>query len=250
VPAVDLNADVGEGAGAGGDDDALLDVVTSASVACGVHAGDADTMRRTVEAATRRGVVVGAHPSYPDREGFGRRAMDMPPAQVAEEVLAQVRALDAWARAAGTRVRYVKPHGALYHRMADDEACARAVAEACLEAGELFLMAPAGSRAVHVAESAGVRVATEAFADRAYDSDGRLVPRADPGAVLTDPDEVARRALGIAVDHRVSAVDGTMISLAPSSICVHGDTPGADVLARHVRRALEGAGVAVLPFVS
>jgi len=250
VPAVDLNADVGEGAGAGGDDDALLDVVTSASVACGVHAGDADTMRRTVEAATRRGVVIGAHPSYPDREGFGRRPMDMPPAQVAEEVLAQVRALDAVARAVGTSVRYVKPHGALYHRMADDEACARALAEACHEAGELFLMAPAGSRAVDVAESAGVRVATEAFADRAYDRRGRLVPRADPGAVLTDPEEVASRAVAIAVDHRVRAVDGTMITVAAASICVHGDTPGADVLARRVRDALEGAGVALLPFAS
>ncbi len=250
MPSVDLNADVGEGAGADGDDDALLDVVTSASVACGVHAGDPDTMRRTLEAAARRGVVVGAHPSYPDREGFGRRAMDMAPARVAEEVLAQVRALDALARVSGTRVRYVKPHGALYLRMADDEACARAIAEACHHAGELFLVAPAGSRAVQVAASAGVRVATEAFADRAYDSQGRLVPRADPGAVLTDPEEVARRAVAIAVDHRVSAVDGTMISLVASSICVHGDTPGADVLARRVRAALEGAGVALLPFTS
>jgi 5-oxoprolinase (ATP-hydrolysing) subunit A len=250
VPAVDLNADVGEGADADGHDDALLDVVTSASVACGVHAGDPNTMRRTVEAAAQRGVVVGAHPSYPDREGFGRRPMDMAPAQVVEEVLAQVGALDAWARAFGTRVRYIKPHGALYHRMADDEACARALAEACHEAGELFLMAPAGSRAVDVAESAGVRVAAEAFADRAYDPQGRLVPRANPGAVLTDPEEVASRAVGIAVDHRVGAIDGTMISVAASSICVHGDTPGADVLARRVRRALEGAGVALLPFAS
>ena len=204
-------------------------------------------MRRTVEATARRGVVVGAHPSYPDREGFGRRPMDLAPAQITEEVLAQVGALDAWARTFGTRVRYVKPHGALYHRMADDEDCARALAAACRDAGDLFLMAPAGSRAVEVAESAGVRVATEAFADRAYEPHGRLVPRADHGAVLTDPEEVARRAVGIAVDHAVRAVDGTMISLAASSICVHGDTPGADALARRVRRALEDAGVALVP---
>jgi UPF0271 protein len=250
VASVDLNADVGEHVGADEDDDALLDVVTSASVACGVHAGDADTMRRTVEAATRRGVVVGAHPSYPDRESFGRRPMDLTPAQVVEEVLAQVSALDAWARTFGTRVRYVKPHGALYHRMADDDVCARALAEACRVAGDLFLLAPAGSRAIEVVESAGVQVAGEAFADRAYEPHGRLVSRTSPGAVLTDPEEVARRAVGIAVDHRVRATDGTMIPLAASSICVHGDTPGAGVLAQRVRRALEEAGVALRGFVS
>jgi UPF0271 protein len=249
VSSVDLNADVGEGVGADEGDDALLDVVTSASVACGVHAGDAATMRRSVEAASRRGVVVGAHPSYPDREGFGRRPMDQTPSQVTEEILAQVTALDAVARRSSTRVRYVKPHGALYHRMADDEAIARAVARACIEAGDLVLLAPAGSSAVAVAESAGVRVATEAFADRAYDPEGRLVLRTIPGAVLTDPVDVARRAVGIAVEHRLRAVDGTTINVTASSICVHGDTPGADIVARAVRRALEGAGVAVAPFV-
>ena len=249
MPTVDLNADVGENAGADGDD-LLLDEVTSASVACGVHAGDPDTMRRTVEAATRRGVVVGAHPSYPDREGFGRRQMEMSPAQVTAEVLAQVGALDAIARGCGTRVRYVKPHGALYHRMAEDEACARAIAQACEQAGGLVLLAPAGSVAVEIAESVGVRVATEAFADRAYGPDGRLVSRAVAGAVLTDPEEVARRAVAIAVEHRVPATDGTTIAVTASSICVHGDTPGVEVLARRVRRALEGVGVALIPFVS
>jgi len=249
---VDLNADVGEGAGPVGDggDDALLDLVTSASVACGVHAGDPATMRRTVEAATRRGVVVGAHPSYPDREGFGRRPMDLAPAQVTEEVVRQVAALDAVARGCGTRVRYVKPHGALYHRMAEDAQCARAVADALLEVGGLALLAPTGSRAVEVAESAGVRVATEAFPDRAYGPDGRLAPRTVAGSVLTDPVEVARRAVGIVVDHQVTAVDGTSITMAASSICVHGDTPGAEMLARHVRGALERAGVTLLPFVT
>jgi 5-oxoprolinase (ATP-hydrolysing) subunit A len=244
---VDLNADVGEGVGTGGDG-ALLDVVTSASVACGVHAGDLDTMRRTVAAAAARGVVVGAHPSYPDRDGFGRRPMDLSPAQVAEEVLSQLGALDTVARAAGTRVRYVKPHGALYHRMADDEDCAGAVAGALRDAGDLMLLAPAGSRAVEVAESLGVRVATEAFADRAYGADGRLAPRSAPGSVLTDAGEVARRALGIVLDHEVAALDGSTIALGASSICVHGDTPGAPMLARHVRRALEDAGVVLVAF--
>ncbi|MDR3650215.1 MAG: LamB/YcsF family protein, partial [Acidimicrobiales bacterium] len=194
-PSVDLNADVGEGAGgdsaagahgaAGGDraagDEVLLDLVTSASVACGVHGGDPGTMRRTVEAAARRGVVVGAHPSYPDREGFGRRPMDIAPAQVTTEVRHQVEALDSLARRCGTRVRYVKPHGALYHRMADDEECALAVADALRQVGDLVLLAPAGSRTLGLVASTGVRIATEAFADRAYRPDGRLAPRGAAG---------------------------------------------------------------------
>jgi UPF0271 protein len=248
--AIDLNADVGEGAGADGTDGALLDLVTSASVACGFHAGEPATMRRTVEAAARRGVIVGAHPSYPDRAGFGRRPMDIAPARVTDDVLYQVGALDALARAGGTCVRFVKPHGELYRRMADDEACARAVAEAVRSVGDLVLLVPAGSGAVEVAAAMGMRVATEAFADRAYQADGRLAPRTVLGAVLTDPDEVAARAVGIAVDRRVRAVDGTTIALEASSICVHGDTPGAEVLARGVRQALEAAGVTLLPFVS
>lgn len=263
-PSVDLNADVGEGAGgdsaagapgaAGGDraagDEVLLDLVTSASVACGVHGGDPGTMRRTVEAAARRGVVVGAHPSYPDREGFGRRPMDIAPAQVTTEVRHQVEALDSLARRCGTRVRYVKPHGALYHRMADDEECALAVADALRQVGDLVLLAPAGSRTLGLVASTGVRIATEAFADRAYRPDGRLAPRGAAGSVLTDPGEAVRQAVAIAVDHRVRAVDGTTIDLDASSICVHGDTPGAGMLARRVREALESAGVTLLPFVT
>ncbi|MGD0381610.1 MAG: 5-oxoprolinase subunit PxpA, partial [Acidimicrobiales bacterium] len=235
-----MNADVGEGAG---NDELLLDLVTSASVACGVHAGDTDTMRRTVRGAARRGVVVGAHPSYPDREGFGRHPMDMAPALITQHVLAQVAALDAVARECGTEVRYVKPHGALYLRMADDEACARAVVEAVREAGDLILLAPAGTGAVEVAASLGVRVATEAFADRAYLPDGRLAPRTDDGALHRDPDEVTRRALRIAIDHEVTAVDGTTLALTATSICLHGDTPGAAVMARRVRSELERLGV-------
>ena len=244
---MDLNADVGEGVKG---DDALLDVVTSASVACGVHAGDRSTMRRTVRAALARGVVVGAHPSYPDRAGFGRRPMDLSPTRITEETLAQVRALQEVARTVETEVRYVKPHGALYNRMAEDDACARAVADAVRLAGDLVLLVPAGSSAVGVALAAGVRVATEAFADRAYTPEGRLVPRRDPGSVITDAEAVTMRALSIALSHVVAAVDGSMLTLDASSICVHGDTPGAARLARSVRDGLVAAGLTLRPFAS
>ena len=247
---VDLNADVGEGAGAAGDDEVLLDLVTSASVACGVHAGDAGTMRRTVEAAARRGVVVGAHPSYPDRAGFGRRPMDMPPAEVTEEVLAQVGALDTVARACGTVVRFVKPHGALYLHMADDARCARAVAEALRAARRPGPAGPGGVGAVEVAD-----VGRGTSRHRGLRRPRLPVQRPPgatlaPGAVLTDPAEVARRALRLAVDHEATTVEGTVIGLTASSICVHGDTPGAGEAARQVRTTLEGAGVTLLPFVS
>lgn len=219
-------------------------------MACGVHAGDTETMRRTVRGAARRGVVVGAHPSYPDRGGFGRRPMDLAPALITEHVLAQVAALDAVARECGTEVRYVKPHGALYLRMADDQSCARAVVEAVREAGDLVLLAPAGTGAVEVAASMGVRVATEAFADRAYLPDGRLAPRSVDGAVLSDPADVTRRAVHIALYHEVTAVDGSTVAVTASSICVHGDTPGAGAMARQVRSELERFGVTLASFVS
>ena len=241
---MDLNADVGEGAP---DDEALLDVVTSASVACGGHTGDADTMRRTVTAAAARGVVVGAHPSYPDRAGFGRRPLDLEPARAAAAVARQVDALDAVARACGVGVRYVKPHGALYHRMAEDEACARAVAEV-VGAGGRVLVCLAGSAGAQAARECGVTVVTEGFADRGYEADGRLTPRQERGALHTEPDEVARRALAIARGQPVAARDGSALVVQASSICVHGDTPGAGALARHVRRALEAGGVIVAPF--
>ena len=234
---VDLNADVGEGAP---DDDALLDVVTSASVACGVHAGDAATMARTVEAAATRGVVVGAHPSYPDRAGFGRRTLEMSPAQITDEVGRQVDALAAVARAAGVAVRYVKPHGALYNRMADDEACARAVAEAVRAGGGRVLVCLAGSPGAAIARECGVTVATECFADRGYRPDGRLAPRGEPGALHTDADEVARRAVSLATGAGVPALDGSHVAVTASTICLHGDTPGAAALARRVRRRPRG----------
>lgn len=245
---IDLNADVGEGVGPD-DDAAILDVVTSASVACGFHAGDPARMRRTVELARQRGVVIGAHPSYADRAGFGRRPLDVAPAQVAADVLYQLGALEALARAAGTAVRYVKPHGALYHRMADDAACARAVVEAVASIRDdlVLLVAPA-SVALQVATACGLRAVAEGFADRAYLPDGRLAPRDTPGAVITDASLVAERAVALAVEHSIPATDGTPVRVEARSICLHGDTPGSASLARAVRSALEGAGVTLAPF--
>jgi 5-oxoprolinase (ATP-hydrolysing) subunit A len=248
VTVIDLNADVGEEAGGPHGDSPLLDVVTSASVACGFHAGDSSVMRRTLSDAVARQVVIGAHPSYPDRAGFGRREVDRSPHQVADDVLYQVGALEALARREGTRVRYVKAHGALYHRIGEDEAYAQAFCEAVRAIGDLVLLAPYGSVAVDVAERLGLEVATEAFADRGYLPDGHLAPRDRPGAVLTDADEVAARAVRMATDHQVVAVDGSIVSMAATSFCVHGDTPGALTLAQKVRGALTAAGFTLRSF--
>lgn len=250
MPVIDLNADVGEEASGADGDAAILDVVTSASVACGFHAGDPSVMRRTLGDAVARQVVVGAHPSYPDRPGFGRRDMAISPTRLTDDLLYQIGALDGLARSYSARVRYVKPHGALYHRMAEDDACARAVCQALRAYGNLALLAPYGSLSIAVAEQLGVEVATEAFADRAYLPDARLAPRGDAGAVVTDADEVAARAVSLAADHRVVATDGSWIPVAASSICIHGDTPGSAVLARRVRDALADAGIGLESFVT
>jgi len=248
---LDLNSDLGEGYGrwALGDDTALLEVVTSANVACGFHAGDPATIDRTVRAAVERGVSVGAQVSYPDLAGFGRREMDVAPADLTADVLYQLGALEAFARAAGSRVRYVKPHGALYNRIARDPVQAAAVVEAVRRYDPaLPLLTLPGSAAMDAARDAGVPAVAEGFADRAYTADGRLVSRRDPGAVLHDPDQVAARALVMATEHRVEAVDGTQVAVEVRSLCVHGDTPGAVDLARQVRAALERAGVTLEPF--
>ncbi|MGH9029895.1 MAG: LamB/YcsF family protein [Acidimicrobiales bacterium] len=250
MPAVDLNADLGEEAGGGSVDEPVLDVVTSASIACGFHAGDPALMSRTLEAARRRGVTVGAHPSYADREGFGRVDREVEPHRLTDDVLYQIGGLDALARACGAQVRYVKPHGALYNRMAKDESYAAAVCEAIRAFGGLMLLAPAGSSALEVAKGLGIKAVGEVFADRAYLSDARLAPRSSPGAVLTDPSEVALRAVSLATGRGVRSVDGTQLDLAGSSICLHGDTPGAVEVARRVRSALEDAGVTLSAFAS
>lgn len=248
---IDLNADLGESFGAWtmGADDKLLGVVTSANVACGFHAGDPLTMRRTAADAAARGVRVGAHPAYRDLAGFGRRFLDVAPDELAADVLYQLGALDAACRAAGTRVRYVKPHGALYNAIVHHEAQARAVVEAvaAFDASLPILGLP-GSAVLREAERAGLRPVVEAFADRAYTPAGTLVSRREPGAVLHDPQQVAARMVRLVTEGVITAVDGNEVTVAAESICVHGDSPGAVDMARQVRLALEAAGVRIGSF--
>jgi UPF0271 protein len=239
---MDLNADLGEGFGQWslGDDDALLSVVTSANVACGFHAGDAGIMREVCAGAVQHGVVIGAQVGYRDLAGFGRRRIDYDLKQLRDELIYQVGALQALARSEGATVKYVKPHGALYHQ-ADQ---AEAIVEAA-EAVNLALYCAPESVLATAAGDAGVPVIFEGFADRAYRADGTLLPRGKPGSVIGDTEEVVARALLMAVDQRVIALDGTIVPHNVDSICLHGDTPGAVTLARNVRAALEEAGVPV-----
>lgn len=245
---IDLNSDLGESFGHWrlGDDAALLRVVSSANVACGFHAGDPRVMRATVAAAREAGVAVGAHPGYPDLRGFGRVPMRLPPDAVRDDVLYQIGALAAFAGAEGVRLAHVKPHGALYNAMVDDPELALAVAEAVGELDDaLPMMVLAGSAAERALEAAGVPILREGFLDRAYLADGSLVPRGTPGAVHTDADRVVAQALSLARDGRVRATDGSDLQLRVDTLCIHGDTPSAVVLAGRVREALEAAGVQV-----
>lgn len=248
---VDLNSDLGESFGAWtmGDDAALLRIVSSANVACGFHAGDSSTMLATCRQAAAEGVTVGAHVSYRDLAGFGRRAMDVPPGELRDEVLYQLAALAGLARVAGTAVRYVKPHGALYNRIVHDPVQARAVVDAVLAFDpSLALLGLAGSAVEQAAGEAGLRFVREAFVDRGYRPDGTLVPRGEPGALLSDPVAIASRAVRMAVEGTVDAADGTAIAVQVDSLCVHGDTPGAVAMAQAVSDALAAAGVTVEPF--
>jgi UPF0271 protein len=248
---IDLNADLGEGFGAWsmGDDDALLEVVTSANVACGFHAGDARTMRRVCEQAVARGVAVGAQVGYRDLPGFGRRFIDVDPDELTQDVVAQLGALAAFARIAGDRVRYVKPHGALYNAIVTHEEQAAAVVAAVVDVDRtLPVLGLPGSVFLRLAAEAGLPTVDEAFADRAYTPDGALVPRRLPGAVLHDVDEIAARCVAMATGGLVHSGDGTELRLTPASICVHGDTPGAVDIARRVRAELTAAGVELAPF--
>ncbi|MFK4101718.1 LamB/YcsF family protein [Streptomyces sp. NPDC019531] len=252
MTSIDLNADLGEGFGRWRltDDEQLLSVVTSANVACGFHAGDAATMRRVCELAAARGVRIGAQVSYRDLAGFGRRAMDVPSAELTAEVAYQIGALEVFARAAGTRVSYVKPHGALYNRVVHDEEQAAAVIDGVLLADtELPVLGLPGSRLLEAAGKAGLPGVTEAFADRAYTEEGTLVPRGQEGAVVTEPESVVERSVGLARDRTVITRSGARIEVDARSLCVHGDTPGAVNLARRVRERLESSGVRVEAFV-
>jgi UPF0271 protein len=247
---IDLNCDMGEGFGAWamGDDEAIAPLVSSVNVACGFHASDPGTMRRTVRLAKRHGVAVGAHPSYPDRVGFGRRALAATPDEVRDDVTYQLGALLAFCRAEGVPLRHVKPHGALYNAAAGDEALARGICEAVRDVDPaLVVVALAGSRMLGVARGLGLTAVGEAFADRAYTPAGALVSRREPGAVLHDPAAVTARVVRMARERRVTAVDGSDVALDAGTVCIHGDTPGAAALARAVRAALEREGVAVRP---
>ncbi|MEO7059789.1 MAG: 5-oxoprolinase subunit PxpA [Lapillicoccus sp.] len=250
---IDLNSDLGEGFGQWrlGDDEALLDVVTSANVACGFHAGDASIMRAVCEQAAERGVVIGAQVGYRDLPGFGRRFIDIEPQALTQDVVYQVGALQAFARIAGSRVAYVKPHGALYNAIVHHEEQAAAVVEAVVALDPtLPVLGLPGSVWLRQAHEAGLTTVSEAFADRAYTPEGTLVSRRLPGAVLTDASEIARRCVAIATGQPVTDVDGGPLTLAADSLCVHGDTAGAVEIARRVRDALRTAGVTVTPFAA
>ena len=249
---IDLNSDLGESYGAWrmGDDAAMLEVVSSANVACGFHAGDPAGILRTVKAAAERGVAIGAHVSYPDLAGFGRRDMDIAPADLTADVVYQIGALSGLAAAVGSKVRYVKPHGALYNRIAVDAVQGAAVI-AALKAVDptLVLMGLAGAPILDQARAAGLAVVAEAYADRAYTPAGHLVPRREAGAVLHDASLIAARMVRLATEGVVEAIDGSVIRIDAQSICVHGDSPGAVAIAREVRGRLEAAGIAVAPFL-
>jgi UPF0271 protein len=248
---MDLNADMAEGSGPEGwaADAALLDVVTSANIACGGHAGDAETMRHACAAALERGVRIGAHPGYCDRENFGRIELALPVGEIASQVEEQLSLLMQIAGEEGGSVTHVKPHGALYHRAAKDPELAEALSERIAAAdASLALLAPAGSELLRAAQHLELTTAAEAFADRAYDAGGLLVPRELPGSLL-GPEEAIGQALSLAREGIVTTADGTAIEITADSVCVHGDSPGAIALARRLREALSDSGVEVKAFI-
>jgi UPF0271 protein len=250
---MDLNADLGEGFGAWrlGDDEALLDVVTSANVACGFHAGDPVTMQRVCAGAVERGVAIGAQVGYRDLAGFGRRRMDISPTDLFADVTYQLGALSAFALIAGERVRYVKPHGALHNTAADDAGQAGAIAAAVAAFDPaLAVLGLPGSALADAAARHGIAFVAEAFADRGYLATGRLVARGESGAVITEEAAVVEQAVSIARDHEVRTVDGSVITIAAASLCLHGDTPGAAALARAVRAALTETGCTLEAFAT
>jgi UPF0271 protein len=248
---IDLNADLGEADNLTPTDVAVLDSISSASIACGFHAGSQEVMRATSVAVKARGVAIGAHVSYRDRAGFGRRELEVPPDQLTAAIEEQVALLRQVAGEAevDAEVTYVKPHGALYNRMGRDPDTASMVIEAVRRCDPpVMLLAQAGTDVVGRGRDAGLVVVGEAFCDRAYRPDGTLVPRSEPGAVITDPDEVARRAVSLVLDGGVEAVGGYWLAIMADSLCVHGDSPGAAESTRGVRAALTEAGITIRAF--
>lgn len=250
MPSIDLNGDVGELPG-GAADAALIPLLTSASIACGGHAGDEALMRQALRLTRTAGVAAGAHPGFADPNGFGRRERHVSAWEVEDLVVSQVAALAGLARDEGIALRHVKPHGALYHLAAREPGIAEAVARAVRGLdGQLALFAPPASALLHAGAAAGLAVAAEGFPDRSYEPDGTLTPRGRPGAVLLDPVDVAARAVRMARDGVVAAADGSDIPLPVDTLCVHGDTPEAAILAAAIRRALEAAGLMLTAFNS
>jgi UPF0271 protein len=246
---IDLNCDMGESYGAWtmGQDLALLDLITSANIACGFHAGDPATMQRTVQLAVAKGVALGAHPSLPDLQGFGRRTMNMTPEEARGLTLYQIGALDAFARAAKTRLHHVKPHGALYNMAAKNRPLAEAIAGAVQDFDpDLILVGLSGSELISSGQKIGLRCASEVFADRGYEVDGSLSPRDQPGAMITDEEIAVRRVLRMVLEGRVESRTGVEVALQADTVCIHGDQPKALAFARRLRSALEEAGVEVL----
>ncbi len=242
---IDINADVGEGAG---HDAALMPLISSANIACGGHAGDDATMAEAAALARKHGVAIGAHPGHTDRDHFGRRELPVTPEAAATLVIDQVARLE---RIASATPRHVKLHGGLYHQVARDPRLAAAVTEAIAARWPgMRLITPAGSQLAGVARDHGLAVATEAFGDRGYAADGRLVPRSQPGALITNPADAAERAVQLACEGAVTAVDGTRLAITADTLCIHGDGPSAVGIASAVRTALAAAGVAVQPFSS
>lgn len=252
MTAIDLNSDVGESFGRWtlGDDNAMFASVSSANVACGFHAGDPSVIRRTCREAAAAGVVIGAHVGYRDLAGFGRRFLDISPSELADDIVYQIGALQALAAAERTKVQYVKPHGGLYNAIVKHTAQAQAVVDAVKSVDpSLPIMGLPGSEVLRLAELAGMRAVSEAFADRAYNPDGTLVSRSLPGAVLEDPQQVAEHVLRMATESAVRAIDGSVLKIRAESICVHGDSPGAVAMATAVKSALGDAGVSIGSFV-
>ncbi|MCM2292734.1 LamB/YcsF family protein [Allorhizobium sp. BGMRC 0089] len=253
MPAIDLNSDLGESYGAWrmGDDAAMLAVVSSANIACGFHAGDPAGIFKTVKAAAEKGVVIGAHVSYPDRVGFGRRDMDVTSEDLIADVIYQIGALKGLAAAAGTTVRYVKPHGALYNRIAHDPKQGQAVIDAIRTIDPtLVLMGLANAPILDLAKQSGLTVVAEAFADRAYTPKGELVSRREAGAVLHDTQKIAERMVRLAREGTLEAIDGSVIAIEAQSICVHGDSPGAVAIAEALAQRFEVEGISVSSFTS
>lgn len=245
---IDFNCDMGESFGAYkmGQDEEIIKYITSANVACGFHAGDPNWMRKTVKLAEEHGVALGAHASFPDLAGFGRRNMAVAPSEAKNDIIYQIGALTAFTST--KKLQHVKPHGAMYNMAVRDEALARAIGEAILEVDpEIILVALAGSPWVDIAMDMGLRVAREAFADRAVNADGTLVPRSKPGSVIEDVDEVAQRSIRMVTEGKVTAITGDEVALSADTLCLHSDTPNSIRLASYIRSALEAEGVEIVP---